>query len=132
MLIIEVRQVQTKSRDFPSKDKEGKIIPGETYTRKDQFAYIYNFFANGFKSDEPRHIALPLEGEQHPYNPGLYVISDESFYFGQYDAFKLGRLRLVPLDLASLQSESRQVVAQIEMRKKMLAQALTDAVKQAA
>ena len=44
---------------------------------------------------EVRKVPISLEEGQHPYEIGLYLLGDGSFYFGDYGRLMLGRLELV-------------------------------------
>lgn len=54
---------------------------------------------------ETRRVPLSLTDDQKPYEEGVYAIGDASFYFGDYGKLMLGRLELVPIAAAGVQSQ---------------------------
>jgi len=90
-------RIEIKSADVRTKAGTSKRT-GEQWKMNMQQMYIHGFYQDGFPSDAPRPSTIQLDQDNpQPYAVGLYAISDESFFFGDFDRFSLGRLKLVPL-----------------------------------
>jgi hypothetical protein len=50
-----------------------------------------------FPAKHPRESTIQLDDGQAPYPAGRYTIAPEAFFFGDFNRFTLGRLKLVPL-----------------------------------
>lgn len=101
-------RIEIKSADFRTKAGISKKT-GEQWKMNHQQMYIHGFYQDGFTSDTPRPSTIQLDQDKpQPYPVGLYAISDESFFFGDFDRFSLGRIKLVPL-VAFVTEAGRQV-----------------------
>lgn len=89
-------RIEVKSAAIREKNGTAKAT-GKPYAMKFQQVYVHGFFQDGFASDVPRATTIQMEENQQPYPVGLYAMSDESFYFGDFDKFTTGRMKLVPL-----------------------------------
>ena len=90
MIRIEVKNASYKSKSG-SKN-------GNPWTMNFQQIYIHGYYQDGFPSDSARPSSIQLDKDNpQPYAVGLYSLSDESFYFGEFDRLTLGRMKLVPL-----------------------------------
>lgn len=61
---------------------------------------LVGHYQDGFPAKHPRETTIQLEETDSgvkPYPPGRYVIASESFFFGSFDKFTLGRLKLQPV-----------------------------------
>lgn len=104
MIRIEVKNATVREKTGTAKGT------GKPYSMRFQQVYVHGFFQDGFPSDVPRATTIQLEDMQEPYPVGLYAIGDESFYFGDFDKFSLGRSKLVPLGTFMAEAQ-KQVLA---------------------
>jgi len=92
MIRIEIKSTQVKEKSGVSK------ATGEPWAMAEQQIYIHGFYQNGFPSDVPRASSIQLDSEKPvPFPVGLYAIGDESMFFGAFDKFQMGRIKLIPL-----------------------------------
>lgn len=91
-------RIEIKSAAIREKAGTAKAT-GKPYSMRFQQVYIHGFYQDGFPSDVPRATTIQMEENQQPYPVGLYAMSDESFYFGDFDKFTTGRMKLVPLGI---------------------------------
>lgn len=131
MILIEISHpAQTKiaqatvyEKGEPTDKKEDRI---------DQLVKVHNFYVKGFRSEDPRSAVIRIDRGAEPYKPGLYVISDESYRFNNYERLEMGALRLIPFDIETIKADFKVTFAMIEAKKRLMAQAFADASKQAA
>lgn len=100
MIVIEIDSTATRT-------KTGMNAKGPWAMTFQQIT-ISGHMQDGFPAKHPRETTIQLENEQaNPYPVGRYTIASESYYFGQFDAFTLGRLKLIPLQtfFAELQKQ---------------------------
>lgn len=90
MILIEIENTEIKT-------KVG-VKNGKPWTMNFQQMTILGHYVDGFASKHPHETTIQLE-EVNPqsYPVGKYVVSSESFYFGDFGRFTLGRLKLQPL-----------------------------------
>jgi Helix-destabilising protein len=61
---------------------------------------ISGHMQDGFPAKHPRETTIQLDSDNpQPYPVGRYTVSPESFYFGEFDRFTLGRIKLQPLNV---------------------------------
>lgn len=130
MILIEISQVQTKSVDVTVYDKGEATDKKEP--RLEQLVKVHNFYVSGFRSEDPRAAVIRLEKGAEAYKPGLYVISDESFRFNQYNRLEMGGMKLIPFDMETIKADFKITSAMIEAKRRLMAQAFADASKQVA
>lgn len=71
---------------------------GKAWTMNLQQIAFVGHFVDGFAAKMPRESTIQLDDkEPRPYPPGRYVISAESFFFGDFGRFTLGRIKLQPV-----------------------------------
>lgn len=105
MIVIEIDSTSTK-------EKTGTNDKGPWRMVFQQIS-ITGHMQDGFPAKHPRESTIQLdEKNPQPYPPGVYALSPESFFFGSFDRFTLGRIKLQPMRefLADL---SKQTGAQI-------------------
>ncbi len=72
-----------------------------------QIAYV-GHYVDGFPAKLPRESTIQLDDQNpQPYPPGRYVIASDSFFFGDFGRFTMGRLKLQPVSqfIAELQKQ---------------------------
>lgn len=90
MIIIEIENTAVAQ-------KSGTNAKGP-WTMNFQQILITGHHIDGFPARHPRESTIQLEDkEPRPYPPGKYVIAPESFFFGDFGRFSLGRLKLQPV-----------------------------------
>lgn len=100
MIVIEVESTATKS-------KSGVSDKGPWNMTFQQIS-ISGHMQDGFPAKHPRESTIQLdEKDPKPYPVGRYTLASDSFFFGSFDRFTLGRLKLVPLQdyFADLQKQ---------------------------
>lgn len=100
MIVIEIASTATKS-------KSGVSAKGPWNMVFQQIS-ITGHMVDGFSAIHPRESTIQLDGENPvPYPVGRYTIAPESYFFGDFGRFTLGRLQLVPLNqyFADLQKQ---------------------------
>jgi hypothetical protein len=95
-LQIEVKSAATTDRGGVSQ-RTGK--PWHA-TEQEAYAHVGEVY--------PVKIRFRLEDGQRAYQPGLYFLSPESFFAGQYGDLTVGRLKLVAVTAAPAAVEGRQ------------------------
>lgn len=105
MIIIEIDNTATNT-------KSGTSAKGP-WTMTFQQISISGHYVDGFPAKYPRESTIPLEDNQAPYPVGRYTIAPDSFFFGDFGRFTLGRLRLIPVKqyFADLQTQLGVTVA---------------------
>lgn len=102
MIVIKIESTQVNTK---SGAKEGKA-----WTINFQQCAIAGFYVDGFPAKYPREMTIQLDEKNPvPYPVGDYVLSPESFYFGDFGRFTMGRMKLLPL--SSFLQEVQQQVA---------------------
>lgn len=91
MIVIEIDSTATKT-------KSGNNAKGPWSMTFQQIA-ISGHMQDGFPAKHPRESTIQLEENAQPYPPGRYTLGVESFFFGDFDRFTLGRMRLIPLQV---------------------------------
>jgi hypothetical protein len=91
MIVIEIDSTATRT-------KSGNNAKGPWSMTFQQIA-ISGHMQDGFPAKHPRESTIQLEENAQPYPAGRYTLGAESFYFGDFDRFSLGRLKLVPLQV---------------------------------
>lgn len=89
MIVIEIDSTATNNRS-------GTNAKGP-WSMTFQQVSISGHLVDGFPAKYPRESTIQLEDGQAPYPVGRYTIAPESFFFGDFGRFTLGRLKLVPL-----------------------------------
>lgn len=94
MIIIEIESTATKEKSGISKKT------GEVWKMVFQQIVISGHLQDGFPAKHPRETTILLHSDDlKPYPVGRYAVAADSFYFGDFDKFTLGRLQLVPLNV---------------------------------
>mgnify|MGYP002777336936 CR=1 FL=1 len=102
MIIVKVESTAIAS-------KSGTRKSGEDWKMNFQQVSICGAFIDGFPSRHPRETTIQLdEKNPQPYPVGDYVISPESYYFGDFGRFNLGKIKLQPI--ADFGKEFKQYV----------------------
>jgi hypothetical protein len=102
MIIIEIESTAIKSKNGTN-EKTGK-----DWLMNFQQISITGHYVDGFPSRHPRESTIQLDEKNPvPFPVGAYVLSPESFYFGDFGRFTLGRMKLQPLKeyLADMQKQ---------------------------
>jgi len=100
MIVIEIDSTATKT-------KAGHNAKGPWSMTFQQIA-ISGHMQDGFPAKHPRESTIQLENEHaQPYPVGRYTLAVDSFFFGDFDRFTLGRIKLIPLQshFAELQKQ---------------------------
>ena len=108
MIIIEVESTATKEKSGISKKT------GEVWKMVFQQISISGHLQDGFLAKHPRETTIQLDSENpQPYPPGRYAFAADCFYFGDFDRFTMGRMKLIPLNayFAELQKQLGVTVA---------------------
>lgn len=105
MIVIEIDSTATRT-------KSGNNAKGPWSMTFQQIS-ISGHMQDGFPAKHPRESTIQLEENAQPYAVGKYTIAAESYFFGDFDRFTLGRLKLVPLNIyfAELQKQLGVTVA---------------------
>jgi len=109
-------RIEIKSGQFRTKEGVSKGT-GKPWKMVEQQIYIHGFYQNGFPSDVPRASTIQLDNEKPvPYPVGLYAIGDESMFFGDFDKFQMGRIKLVPLAawFMEAQKQVKEAIAELK------------------
>ena len=71
---------------------------GKKWTMNLQQIAFVGHYVDGFPAKLPRESTIQLDDEEpRPYPPGRYVIASDSFFFGDYGRFTMGRIKLQPM-----------------------------------
>ena len=99
MIIIDIDSTVVKTKTGNKNGKDWKM----TFQ---QCAFI-GHFTDGFPARNPQDSSIQLEDDAQPYAAGRYTLASDSFFFGDFGRFTLGRGKLVPLKdhLAELQRQ---------------------------
>lgn len=99
MIIVEVE-------DTAVKPKNG-VKNGTPWQMNFQQITFTGHLVEGFPSKHPRESTIQLEDGQAPYPVGRYVVAADSYFFGDFGRFTMGRLKLQPLKdhLAEIQRQ---------------------------
>lgn len=105
MIIIEIDSTATNT-------KSGTNAKG-AWSMKFQQISISGHMVDGFPSKHPRESTIQLEDDQNAYPVGRYTLAPESYFFGDFGRFTLGRLKLITLQgyFADLQKQLGVTVA---------------------
>ena len=76
-----------------SGEKNGK----EWKMHLQQIAFV-GHYVDGFPAKLPRESTIELDkNNPKPYPPGRYVVAADSFFFGDFGRFTLGKIKLQPV-----------------------------------
>ena len=89
VIIVSIDNVAVNEKSGTKGDKAWKM--------RFQPILISGLMVDGFESRYPRETTIQLEENAAPYPVGQYVIASESFYFGDFGRFTMGRMRLQPI-----------------------------------
>lgn len=78
-------------------ERKGVSDNGKPWHMREQQAYAYTCDRDGKPDEYPAKITVRLNEGDTPYAPGMYEISDRSYYVGQYGRFTIGNLVLQPV-----------------------------------
>lgn len=93
MIIIEIESTVTKEKSGISKKT------GEIWKMVFQQISISGHLQDGFPAKHPRETTIQLDSENpQPYPVGRYALAADAFYFGDFDRFTMGRMKLIPLN----------------------------------
>lgn len=101
MIVFEIDSTQVKEKSGVG-EKTGK-----PYCMRFQQVSITGLIIDGFPARFPRETTIQLEDDAQPYAVGRYTIAPDSFFFGDFGRFTLGRIKLIPLKdyLADMQRQ---------------------------
>ena len=99
MIVFDIESTEVKEKSGVKFDKPWKM--------RFQQVSISGHFVDGFMAKYPRETTIQLEDDAPAYPVGKYTLASESYFFGDFGRFTLGRLKLVPLReyLADLQKQ---------------------------
>jgi hypothetical protein len=99
MILVEIEDTAINTK---SGDKNGK-----PWSMRFQQITFTGHLVEGFPSKHPRESTIQLEDNAAPYPVGRYVIAADSYFFGDFGRFTMGRLKLQPIKdyLAELQRQ---------------------------
>lgn len=89
MIVIEIDSTATRT-------KTGNNAKGPWSMTFQQIA-ISGHMQDGFPAKHPRESTIQIDDNAQAYPVGRYTIGTDSFFFGDFDRFTLGRLKLIPL-----------------------------------
>lgn len=89
MIIIEIEDTAINTK---SGDKNGK-----PWSMRFQQITFIGHLVEGFPSKHPRESTIQLEDGAEPYPVGRYVVAADSYFFGDFGRFTMGRLKLQPV-----------------------------------
>lgn len=87
-MLIEITSRSVDERSGTKNGKDWKI--------RTQIGYARIPDRDGNEQPYPESIKIDLAKDQPPYEPGLYVVADNSYYVGDFQKLTLGRLVLAP------------------------------------
>lgn len=88
--------------------KRGTNDEGKPWTMNLQQIAFVGHYVDGFPAKLPRESTIQLDDKDpKPYPPGRYVLGADSFFFGNFGRFTMGRLKLQPVAqfIADLQKQ---------------------------
>lgn len=99
MIVIEIDSTVTKEKRGSKDGKEWHMVF--------QQISISGHYIDGFPARHPRETTIQLEEGQQAYPAGRYTLASDSYFFGDFGRFTLGRLKLQPLKdyLAEIQQQ---------------------------
>lgn len=100
MIIVEVEDTAINTK---SGEKNGK-----PWSMRFQQITFTGHLVEGFPSKHPRESTIQLEENDKPYPVGTYVIAADSYFFGDFGRFTMGRIKLQPVQqfFAELQKQT--------------------------
>ena len=75
----------------------GTSKAGKPYHMRKQAAWAHTFDTQGNPNPYPERIELTLNDQQDGFPPGVYTLSDKSFFVGDFGRLEVGRLILEPV-----------------------------------
>jgi len=91
MIVIEIESTQVKEKSGMKGDKPWSMVF--------QPCSFVGHYVDGFASRHPRESTIQLDRDNpQPFPVGKYVIDAESFFFGDFGRFTMGRMKLQPLN----------------------------------
>jgi len=87
---IEIKSTQFDERNGVSQKS------GKPYSMRTQTGFAHVLDRDGKPEAYPIKCEIPLDTDQPPFQPGMYVVDDRSFMVGDYNRLAIGRLRLTP------------------------------------
>lgn len=105
MILVEIEDTAINTK---SGEKAGK-----PWSMRFQQITFTGHLVEGFPSKHPRESTIQLEDGQAPYAVGRYVVASDSYFFGDFGRFTMGRLKLQPLKdyLAEIQRQLGVTIA---------------------
>lgn len=97
MLKIEIKTKEVNEEVIKPSGKPGAKV-FQPFTKRYQSGYVQLVQPNGQMEPYPAKVNVNLEENQPPFEPGFYVVTDESFYVDRNKNLLLGRMRLRSLD----------------------------------
>jgi len=92
MIVIEIESTAVNTKSGTGKD-------GKPWNMVFQQINISGHIVDGFPAKYPRETTIQLDSENpQPYPVGRYAVAPESFFFGDFGRFTLGRIKLQPLN----------------------------------
>lgn len=92
MITVKVESTAIASKSGTRKGSD------EPWKMNFQQVAIFGAYIDGFPSRHPRETTIQLdENNPQPYPVGDYVIAPDSYYFGDFGRFSLGKIKLQPM-----------------------------------
>jgi hypothetical protein len=79
---------------------------GKPYHMKKQSAWAYTYDQQGHPNPYPERIELSIADGQDPYPAGMYHLSDQCIYVGDFNSLTIGRLIMTPAPAAAVRAAS--------------------------
>lgn len=111
MIVIEI--------DSTAINSKSGVKDGKPWGMHFQQMSISGHMIDGFPAKYPRETTIQLDGDNpQPYPVGRYTLAADSYFFGDFGRFTLGRLKLQPLQayLADLQKQLGVTVSPVAVR----------------
>lgn len=105
MIIVEIENTAINTKSGVKGDKP--------WSMSFQQITFTGHLVEGFPSKHPRESTIQLEDGQQPYPIGRYVVAADSYFFGDFGRFTMGRIKLQPLKdhLAEIQRQLGVTIA---------------------
>lgn len=93
-------------------EKQGISKAGKPYHMFNQTVWAYTYDRSGVVNPFPEKVVVSLDEGQSPYPIGSYYPAPESFEVGDFNSYRVGRLKLVPIPAAPAQRPVTNPAAQ--------------------
>jgi len=89
MIVFDIEGTEVNEKSGVKADKPWKM--------RFQLVTITGHYKDGFPARYPVETTIQLEDDAPAYPVGKYTLASDSFFFGDFGRFTLGRIKLVPL-----------------------------------